>query len=72
METAFDYAHRLCAGGPLSVRATKEVAYRALDLPFGEASRLEAQKYREMLETEDVREGHLAFKEGREPRWKGK
>jgi enoyl-CoA hydratase/carnithine racemase len=72
MDTAFDYARRLCTGGPLSVRATKEVAYRALELPYGEALRLEAQKYNEMLETEDVREGHLAFKERREPRWTGR
>jgi enoyl-CoA hydratase/carnithine racemase len=52
------------------VRATKEVAYRALELPFSEASKFEGRKYREMLETEDVREGHLAFKERRDPQWK--
>ncbi len=72
MDTAVAWAERLCAAGPLAVRATKEVAYRALDLSYQEASKLEAEKYVAMLETEDVREGHLAFKERRPPQWKGR
>jgi enoyl-CoA hydratase/carnithine racemase len=72
MVTAREWSDRLCEGGPLAVRATKEVAYRALELPYREAARLETEKYSEMLETEDVREGHLAFKERRPPQWKGR
>src|SRR5262249_5902465 len=63
MSTALDWATRLCRNGPLAVRAQKEVAYRALELPWQEATRLEGERYNEMLETEDVREGQLAFKE---------
>jgi len=42
---AFDWAARLCKNGPLAVRASKEVAYRGLDLAFREAMRLEGEFY---------------------------
>ncbi len=70
LDTAFAWAERICRNGPLAVRATKEVAYRALELPFREALRLEGEFYNKMLETEDVVEGHRAFQERREPVWK--
>lgn len=72
LPTAFDWAERLGRNGPLAVRATKEMAYRGLDMPFREAMRLEGEFYNQMLETEDVLEGHQAFKERREPVWKGR
>ena len=72
MSTAFDWADRLCRNGPLAVRATKEVAYRALDIGFREGRRLEGEFYNRMLETEDVMEGHRAFAEKRDPVWKGR
>ncbi len=72
METALDWATRLSRNGPLAVRATKEVAYRALDMTWREALRFEGEKYNAMLETEDVVEGHAAFRERREPVWKGR
>lgn len=72
LPTAFDWAERLCRNGPLAVRATKDVAYRALDLTFREARRLEGEVYNRILETEDVMEGHRAFAEKREPVWKGR
>jgi enoyl-CoA hydratase/carnithine racemase len=70
LDTAFAWADRLCRNGPLAVRATKEAAYRGLELDFREASRLEGEFYNRMLETEDVMEGHRAFAERREPVWK--
>lgn len=73
LATAFDWAARLCRNGPLAVRATKEVAYRGgLEMPFRDALRLEGEFYNKMLETEDVQEGHTAFRERREPVWKGR
>jgi enoyl-CoA hydratase/carnithine racemase len=54
------------------VRATKEMAYRGMDMHFRDAMRLEGEFYNKMLETEDVIEGHQAFKERREPVWKGR
>src|SRR5215208_1355144 len=72
MDTALDWAERISRNGPLAVRATKEVAYRSLELPWRDAVRLEGEKYNAMLETEDVVEGHEAFRERREPVWKGR
>ena len=72
LDTAFSWAEKLAKNGPLSVRASKEVAYKALELPYSEAARFEASMYEKMLETEDVVEGHAAFRERREPIWKGR
>jgi enoyl-CoA hydratase/carnithine racemase len=71
LPTAFEWAERLCKNGPLAVRASKEVAYRAgLGTDFAEASRIEGEAYNRMLETEDVLEGAAAFRERRDPVWK--
>jgi enoyl-CoA hydratase/carnithine racemase len=72
LPTALQWAEQICQNGPLAVRATKEIAYRALDAGYREAARFEGEQYNAMLETEDVEEGHLAFKERREPVWKGR
>jgi enoyl-CoA hydratase/carnithine racemase len=72
LDTAFAWADKLAKNGPLAVRASKEVAYRSLDMPFSEAARLEARMYDAMLDTEDVVEGHAAFRERREPVWQGR
>jgi enoyl-CoA hydratase/carnithine racemase len=72
LPTALDWADRICRNGPTAVRAQKMVAYRSLELPWREATQLEGEQYNAMLETEDVREGQLAFKERRAPVWKGR
>jgi enoyl-CoA hydratase/carnithine racemase len=73
LPTALEWAERICKNGPLAVRASKEVAYRGgLESGFRDASRLEGELYNRMLETEDVVEGHEAFRERREPVWKGR
>lgn len=68
--TAMQWADRLCRSGPLALRATKEVAYRGREMGFRESVALEGELYNRMLETEDVMEGHRAFKERRDPVWK--
>lgn len=69
LPAAFEWAERLCRNGPLAVRATKEVAYRGMELSYRDALKLEGEMYNRMLETEDVMEGHRAFAERREPVW---
>jgi enoyl-CoA hydratase/carnithine racemase len=65
-------AERLCRSAPLAVRATKEVAVRARELPwvdavrFGETMRIVAQT------TADAAEGRAAAREKRAPRWQGR
>lgn len=72
LPTALDWAERLCRNGPLAVRATKEAAYRGLELGLREGMRLEGELANRMLETEDVLEGQRAFAERREPVWQGR
>jgi len=68
METAIEWAERLCEMGPLAVRATKEAAYRGgLEMTFNDGMKLESTLYNKILETEDVLEGARAFSERRKP-----
>ncbi|MGH2758660.1 MAG: enoyl-CoA hydratase/isomerase family protein [Actinomycetota bacterium] len=62
-------AERLCQGGPLAVRATKEVAWRSRYLSWTEAVRFGETMRRLVGASEDAREGAQARAEGREPRW---
>ncbi len=64
-------AQRLCRNGPLAVRCTKEVAYRSLNLPFADAVRMGEGLRRLALQSEDAREGPRAFREKRDPQFRG-
>ena len=65
-------ARRLCRNGPLAVRCTKEMAYRGLQLPFADAVRMGESLRRVATSSEDAREGPRAFRENREPQFKGR
>jgi E-phenylitaconyl-CoA hydratase len=62
-------AERLCQGAPLAVRAVKEVAHRSRYMPWTEAVRMGETVRRVVAATDDAREGGVARREGREPRW---
>jgi len=69
--TAHRWASEILECAPLSVRASKQCVMRGLGLTLDEAL---AQKYpalKEMMQSEDVREGPRAFAEKRKPNWKG-
>ena len=65
-------AQRLCKNGPLAVRCTKEVAYRSLQMPFGDAVRMGESLRRLVNASEDAREGPRAFREKRAPEFQGR
>lgn len=64
-------ADRLLAAAPLAVRATKEMAVRARNLPLTEAIRFGETMRRLVNSTNDAAEGIAAFRERRPPAWTG-
>jgi enoyl-CoA hydratase/carnithine racemase len=72
MAKAIEIAEEICANAPVSVRLVKEAAYRGADMTLEDGLRLEVQQSRIVIQTEDAREGPLAFAQKRQPVWKGK
>ena len=72
MDEAMSLAGRLLKSAPLAVRATKEVAWRGQEMPFVDAIRFGETMRRVAGATEDAREGPGAYREKREPDWKGR
>ena len=71
---ALEWANKLAANAPLSLAATKQMAYRSLDLP-DLTTALIPNNYPAVLEvaaSEDAQEGRRAFLEKRKPVWKGR
>jgi crotonobetainyl-CoA hydratase len=73
MDTAREWAQMVCECAPLSIRASKDVVYRSLDM----ASLEESMKFKydsvvAMNKSEDFVEGPKAFAEKRAPNWKGR
>jgi E-phenylitaconyl-CoA hydratase len=65
-------ALRIAANAPLSIRAVKRLTQSGRDLPLREALRLERLTWGMLRDTEDRREGRLAFAEKRPPVFKGR
>jgi crotonobetainyl-CoA hydratase/dehydration protein DpgD len=59
-------------GAPLSIRATKQATMMGLDMNLPDAFYNEFPAVTEMSQSEDAREGPLAFAEKRTPIWKGR
>lgn len=75
MDSARVLAARICEAAPLAIAATRAILSQTEHLPPEEGYRLmrsgEIAAYDRMLESEDSREGSMAFAEGRAPVWKG-
>lgn len=69
---AQDWARVLTRAAPLAQRATKEVAWRTPDMGWVESVRFGEVMRKVVGATADVGEGLRAWREGREPRWRGK
>lgn len=72
LRRARDIADRLAENGPLALQKIKEVVARTSGLPLDDAFRIESEASREIMRTEDAREGPRAFMEKRRPAFRGK
>ena len=72
LPTAEQIAERICQNGPLAVRITKEIAWRALHQHPEDALRFYKALTTLVTQTEDAQEGPTAFAEKRRPRFKGR
>ncbi len=72
LSAALEIAERICENGPLAVRAAKEAVLRGADLPLDEGLRLEQFLAEPVRQSEDAREGPLAFAERRKPAFTGR
>jgi len=70
--TAERWAQDILRCAPLSVRASKELAMKGLDLPLIAALNISTPERQKMFASEDVIEGPRAFSEKRPPQWKGR
>ena len=64
-------AAEICANGPLAVRMTKRVVTEAPSWQVTEIWPRQHDILEKVLASEDAREGALAFREKRVPRWRG-
>ncbi|MEE8422168.1 MAG: enoyl-CoA hydratase/isomerase family protein [Dehalococcoidia bacterium] len=71
MPVARQIAGRIAEHAPLAVKAVKELAYSAQDLPLDQAMRFGSALRWIIGETDDAKEGPRAFAEKRDPEYRG-
>lgn len=72
LTTAFEIAERVARNAPLSVQAVKRSVLEGEGLPEEDALKLELEIGLPVFGTEDAREGTKAFKEKRDPDYRGR
>ncbi len=72
VEAAMKMAAKIVSKGPVAIKHSKLAINRGLDMTLSEGLDLEAEKFSELFETEDRKEGMEAFVEKRKPEFKGR
>jgi enoyl-CoA hydratase len=72
LDTALELAAAIAASGPLAVAASKEILQRQRDWSTQEMWDAQAAISGPVLVSEDAKEGATAFKEKRDPVWRGR
>jgi len=71
MAEALTLAKRVLTNSPLALKHFKELAYRSLDMNISTINPLILEAYDQLLQSQDSKEGPLAFTEKRLPQWEG-
>jgi enoyl-CoA hydratase/carnithine racemase len=69
---ALETAAAIAANAPLAVRQAKKSIRYGMQMELRTAYRFEVEAYAQLVDTDDRREGILAFNEKRKPRFRGK
>ena len=72
MPVTMDLAEKISRRPPLALRAVKEALLKSYDLPLADGLRLEGTLRHAIGQTEDAREGVMAFVDKRIPEYKGR
>jgi enoyl-CoA hydratase/carnithine racemase len=72
MDDALATARHICDNAPLSIRQAKKSIHHGLQMDIRRALWFEIEAYNRLVDTEDRREGVLAFNEKRKPDFKGR
>lgn len=72
LDETLAYADRLASRAPLAQQFAKQVVLAAYGRSLEDALRLESRSFRDLAETEDLAEGTRAFREKRNPTFKGR
>jgi enoyl-CoA hydratase len=73
MPKALEVAEHLAALPPLAARLTKESLLRGLDIPnLTDAALVDLYRFATLEQTEDKTEGHAAWREKRQPNFRGR
>lgn len=65
------YAQNICRQAPLALQAIKRTALETHTLPWAEAFKFEMEQAAKVMMSKDAREGPRAFKEKRQPAFRG-
>lgn len=65
------YAHNICLQAPLALQAIKRTALETQALPWADAFQFESEQAGTVMMSKDAREGPRAFKEKRQPEFRG-
>ncbi len=71
-DEALQLCRTLLERGPLALRNAKRAMIEGMSLPLKEGMKLEGRMFVELQQTEDAREGPMAFMQKRKPEFKGK
>lgn len=71
LPTAYRLAEKIAGNAPLTVRAARELVYLSTEMGRSAAQRAAVHLFDRVYRSADAKEGPLAFREKRKPRWKG-